>query len=155
MTAASAPTFSHKQLAANCFNAVWELLDLNVRTKEEEEKMIHLAHASFWNWTQVQDHTPRNISIGYWQLSRVYATCRNGERAGYYAERCLEVSLENKLEPFYIGYAYEALARADALLSQKDQLRKHIQLAMEYIQMVQNQTEKEMLMKDLHGIDAD
>ncbi|WP_244933666.1 hypothetical protein [Neobacillus mesonae] len=67
----------------------------------------------------------------------------------------MEVSLENKLEPFYIGYAYEALARADALLSQKDQLRKHIQLAMEYIQKVQNQTEKEMLMKDLHGIEAD
>jgi hypothetical protein len=59
-------------------------MDLNERTKEEEEKMIHLTHVSFWHWTQVEGHTPRNLSIGYWQLSRVYAIAELGERSHYY-----------------------------------------------------------------------
>jgi hypothetical protein len=108
-------TFSHKQLAVNCFNAAWDLLDLKEKSKEEEEQMIHLAHTSFWHWTKVEEHTSKNLSIGYWQLSRVYFSARLGERSLFYEERCLEVSLENKIEPFYIGYAYEALSRANSL----------------------------------------
>ncbi|WP_066064971.1 hypothetical protein [Neobacillus soli] len=147
-------TFSHKQLAVNCFNAVWDLLDLNERTKEEEAKMIHLAHTSFWHWTQVEDHTPKNLSIGYWQLSRVYAIAGLGERALFYAKRCLDVSMENKIEPFYIGYGYEAMSRANVLLGQQNLSKKHQQLAMEYAQKVENENEKEMLEKDLLTIDV-
>jgi hypothetical protein len=95
MMTTTTTAFSHKQLAVNSFNAVWDLLDLNERTKEEEEKMIHLAHASFYHWTQVEGPTAKNLSIGYWQLSRVYATAGLGERSLYYAEQGLSVSLEN------------------------------------------------------------
>ncbi len=144
--------FSHKQLAVNSFNAVWDLLDLNERTKEEEEKMIHLAHASFYHWTKVEGHTAKNLSIGYWQLSRVYATAGLGERSLYYAEQCLSVSLENKIEPFYIGYAYEALSRANALLGFNDRSIEQAEHASEYAKEVVDEGSKEMLIKDLQEI---
>ncbi|WP_144550050.1 hypothetical protein [Bacillus sp. X1(2014)] len=145
-------TFTHKQQAVNSFNEVWDLLDLNVRTNEEAEKMIHQAHTSFYHWTQVEGRTAKNLSIGYWQLSRVYATAGLGERALYYAERCLSVSLENEIDPFYIGYAYEALSRANALLGQNDGLIEQAEKAMEYAKEVVDEGSKEMLIKDLEEI---
>jgi hypothetical protein len=145
-------TYTHKQLAATCFNATWDLLDLKERTHEEEERMIHLAHASFWHWTQVEGHTPKNLSIGYWQLSRVYAVAGLGERANYYGERCLEVSLENQIEPFYIGYAYEAMGRANALLKRDELVKGHIGLGLEYAEQVKDDNSKNMLINDLHTI---
>ncbi|MGG3562986.1 hypothetical protein ABES03_15445 [Neobacillus rhizosphaerae] len=146
-------TLSHKQLAVNSFNAVWDLLELAERTKEEEEKMIHLAHTSFWHWTQVEDHTAKNLSIGYWQLSRVYSTAGLGERAVYYGNRCLEVSIEHNIEQFYIGYAYEALCRAYALLGQTDASKKAYSAALVYVQQIVDENSKEMLENDLQTIE--
>ncbi|WP_035445795.1 hypothetical protein [Bacillus sp. UNC41MFS5] len=146
-------TFWHKQQAVNSFNAVWDLLDLNVRTNEEVEKMIHQAHTSFYHWTQVEGHTAKNLSIGYWQLSRVYATAGLGERSMYYAERCLSVSLENEIEPFYIGYAYEALSRANALLGHNDRSIEQAKKAMEYAKLIVDKDAKEMLVQDLYELE--
>ncbi|MFJ5712988.1 hypothetical protein [Neobacillus sp. NPDC093127] len=114
--------------------------------------MINLAHTSFWHWTKVVDHTPQNLSIGYWQLSRVYAVAGLGERALYYGDRCLEVSLANEIEPFYIGYAYEALCRANALLEKNDLAKEQYNFAMEYAQLVKVERSKESLIKDLDSI---
>lgn len=152
MTVTKPITFTHKQVAIDCFNAVWDLLNLPERTVEQETKMIHLAHSSFWHWTLVEDHTPKNLSVGYWQLSRVYATAGLGERSLYFAECCLEVSLEYKIEPFYIGYAYEAICRAYSKLDQIDLSKKNYELAMEYAKNVANEDAKEMLVKDLQSI---
>ncbi|WP_096272019.1 hypothetical protein [Paucisalibacillus globulus] len=128
--------FSHKQMAVECFNKAWDLLDKSDRTSIEEEQMIHQCHTSFWHWTQVEDHTPQNISIGYWQLSRVYAVVGQGERALHYAELCVTVSKEAELPPFFIAYAYEAQARAQIELEQWEEGEKSIARAEEYMPLV-------------------
>jgi tetratricopeptide (TPR) repeat protein len=143
---------SHKQIASQCFNRVWDFLDLQERTKEEEEQMIHLAHTSFWHWTQVEEHTPTNLSIGYWQIARVYAVVGNGEQSRYYAERCVEVSLQADIPPFYIGYGYEALARAYMVLGQNEVALDIFQKALSYAEEVVVEDSKNMLLKDLYEI---
>jgi hypothetical protein len=145
-------TLNHKQIASQCFNKVWDLLDMNVRTNVEEEQMIHLAHTSFWHWTQVEDHTPTNLSIGYWQISRVYAVVGNGDQALFYANRCIEVSLEAEVLPFYIGYGYEAQARAYKVLKQQDEWKSSYQKAMNYVEKMVNEESKQMLLKDLNSL---
>ena len=127
-----APVFSHKQLAATCFNQVWDLLEKKSRTLEEQEQMIHLCHSSFWHWTQADECTEQNLSIGYWQLSRVYAVAGQGENALNYAKRCIAVSEEAGLAPFYIGYGYEAAARACIVLGQHDESQRYKESAYEY-----------------------
>jgi tetratricopeptide (TPR) repeat protein len=144
--------FTHRQLAGRCFNQVWDLLEKKERTEQEEEQMVHLCHASYWHWTQVEDHTQQNISIGYWQLSRVYSEIGNGEQALHYAHRCLAVSLEAKLAPFYIGYAYEALARAQMTLDQVEQALKSIETADTYTSLVTILDSKQLLTTDLENI---
>ena len=76
---------THRRLAASCFNKTWEYLRKPELTAEEAEEMIHVSHASFWHWKQVEDHTPLNIAIGTWQLARVYAVAGLPERAEHFA----------------------------------------------------------------------
>ena len=85
------------------------------KTAKEDRKMEHLAHASVYHWLEREDATAQNLSIGYWQLSRVYATLGEAPRADYYAKVCIRISEDEGLPPFYIGFAYEAAARADRL----------------------------------------
>lgn len=146
------PILTHKSIASNCFNSVWEYIEQPKRTSEETEKMIHLAHSSFWHWTQVEDHTPTNLSIGLWLLSRTYASAELSERSAYFATRCIDVSEENNLPPFFVGYALEALARAKALSDDKEDVASLINRAKKLAQDVEDVDDKELLLKDLSTI---
>lgn len=140
---------SHRYFSSSCFNAVWDLIDKNQKTKEEIETMIHLTHTSFWHWTEVPEVTPTNLSVGYWQLSRVYALVGNGKEALYYGNRSLEVSLENRLEPFYIGYSYEAITRAYEILHETALKKENLDKAMEHCEKITEEENKNLLKSDL------
>ena len=74
--------------------------------------MVHLAHTSLYHWSQRAECTDQNLSIGYWQLSRVYVMIGELENAIKYGQICLEHSLVHGVAEIFLGYAYEALARA-------------------------------------------
>ena len=103
----------HRRLAAILFNGTWELLEKKKRTKEESDTMIHMAHASRYHWGVVGG--PKQLAIGEWQISRVYAVLGRPEPALFHAERSLEICKANAIEDFPLAYAYEALARAFAI----------------------------------------
>ena len=138
---------AHCYFSTACFNAVWSLIDKADRTAEEDEGMINLAHASSWHWSQRLDCAPRNLSIAYWQLSRVYALIGQGQRARHYGQRCLTISRNEG--PFYLGYAHEALARAAALLDDSRAMYDHLRQAREFAEAVTDVEEKQMLVADL------
>ncbi|MBA3365103.1 MAG: hypothetical protein H0U03_04865, partial [Actinobacteria bacterium] len=60
-----------RQLAVDLFNFVWTLLEKADRTGEEDDTMLHAAHASRFHWGEVG--APVNLARGEWQVSRVYA----------------------------------------------------------------------------------
>lgn len=152
MTTSENTSFSHKQLAVKCFNTVWELLDKKNRTELESEEMVHLCHTSFWNWTQVEEHTQQNLSIGYWQLSRVYSEVGSGNQALKYAHRCLDISLEAELAPFYIAYAYEAIARAQIVLKEMKSAEESLHLTMQFTSKVAVADSKKLLLADIESL---
>ncbi len=137
----------HKKLSADCFNRAWELLDKKDRTKEDDERMISLAHASLAHWRMREDCTDRNLSIGYWQLSRVYAVLGQGNNAERYGGLCLRIS--GKEPPFYLGYAHEALARAALLNERKELFERHMTEAKALAAKVTDADEKKALEDDL------
>ncbi|SEO63472.1 hypothetical protein [Paenibacillus sp. OV219] len=145
-------TLTHKALASSCFNQVWDLLDKKDRTTIDDEMMVHLCHSSFWHWTQASEHTQRNLSIGYWQLARVYAVTQSGEQALAYSNRCIEVSEAAELEPFYIAYGYEAAARAYAVLKQAENMKKAAKTATHYADQVADTESKSWVIRDLASI---
>ncbi|WP_240620339.1 hypothetical protein [Peribacillus acanthi] len=141
--------YTHKQLATACFNKVWDLLDKKNRNDEDNEQMIHMCHTSFWHWTQVEDHTPTNMSVGYWQLARVYAVVGQGENALRYAKRCIEISEEAELPAFFTGYGYEAEARAHSVLGNHVQKKLALEHALELLEQVKIEESKKLLQQDL------
>lgn len=101
---------AHKYFAAHCFNEAWDLIEKPDRTPEDDRLMVALNQASIYHWLQRSDCDNQRLSVGYWQASRIQALLRNAVEARRHAEVCL--SFSGELEPFYLGYAHEALARA-------------------------------------------
>lgn len=111
--------------------------------------MIHGAHASCYHWSKVGNAT--NLSIGEWQISRVYAVLKRPEPALYHARRCLEISEQNKLPAFNLGYAHEALARALSL-THDPAAQQHLDQAHQHATAITDPEEQKVLLADLQTI---
>lgn len=143
---------AHRYFSATCFNQAWELIDKPERTAEEDEAMVQLSLASTWHWTQREDCTPANLSIGYWQTARIYTLIGQVGNARYYAQRCLTTCLEAELPPFYTAYAYEALARAEATAGNVEKSKEYLASAQKETQRVVDEDSRKMLLADLATI---
>ena len=141
---------AHRQLAVSLFNHVWKLIEKPERTREENDEMIHAAHASRWHWGLVG--TPVNFARGEWQISRVYAVLARGEAALVHALRSLELCQAHGIGGFDLAYAYEALARAWATLGSAEETGRYLALARETGARIKEVDDKELLLKDLETI---
>jgi len=151
---ANEPSFdvaqAHGYFSANCFNRAWELIDKPDRTAEEDEQMIRLAQASLWHWTERSDCSDKNLSIGNWQVSRVYALLSQADNARKYAQLCLEKTPAD--DPFCLGYAYEALARAESIAENAERAKAHLAQAWQQAEAVTDDESKQMLVDDLQTL---
>ena len=106
-------TLNHRAIGIDLFNRTWELMGKEQRTVEEDDAMLHMAHASAHHWrSEGSGATQNNLARSEWQVSRVYTVLGRGEPAGYHARRCLEICQANGIGDWDLAYAYEALARA-------------------------------------------
>ncbi|NNC74816.1 MAG: hypothetical protein HKN93_04815 [Acidimicrobiia bacterium] len=143
---------AHHFFAAAAFNAVWDLLDLDERTPEDDDLLIDTAYASRWHWRHREDAAPRNFAIAAWQLSRVHAVTDRFERALEFGEESLAICAAEDLAPFYVAYAHEAIARAAAGLGDDDVASEHLGLAREAAAEVEDDDHREPLEEDLASI---
>jgi hypothetical protein len=61
----------HKFFGIECNIKVWDFLSKANRIEDENEKMIHAAHASHYHWSHVG--TAVHATRGEWLISHVYA----------------------------------------------------------------------------------
>jgi cation transport regulator ChaB len=140
---------AHRYFSATCFNKAWEYLDKTDRSARDNQRMIETTLASLWHWTQRSDCTDTNLSIGYWQASRVYATVGLGAEAYRYGKLCLTASEAEGVPPFYLGYAYEALARAALVMGDRDRMGEHLPEARRVAETVPDLDARKALVADL------
>jgi hypothetical protein len=141
---------AHKWFSVEYFNRVWGLLDQPSRTAEEQEDMIRMSHASFAHWKERPDCGPKENSIGYWQLARVYAVAGQPEMARLYGFLSLEAAATES--PFYIAYAHEAIARAAKTAGNADEMKEHLERAQALAPQVDNAEERQWLEADLASL---
>lgn len=96
------------------------------RSQEDDQQMLHLAHASRYHWGFVG--TPRNRAVGEWQLSRVYAELGESRLALQFAKSSLATCRKNGLTEV-VHTANEALARAYAVAKNYDKAREYLDRA--------------------------
>jgi hypothetical protein len=143
---------AHKYFAAQCFNQAWDLIDKVDRTPAEDRLMEALSQASIYHWLQRPDCNDQNLSIGYWQASRIQALLGHAPAALRHAQVCLAYSQE--LPPFYLGYAHEALARAQNLAGNTAAAAEHLQAAIQLAGQVVDKSEREAILADLKSLQA-
>jgi hypothetical protein len=140
----------HRKSAVNCFNMVWGLLDKKSRTQEEEDTMVHAAHASRYHWGEIG--TPLEFERGEWQISRVYAVLGRAQQAIYHARRCLEICTENDIGDFDLAFAYEAMARAHTVAGEKSEVTKFVDLAKKAAEHIEKEDDKTYFFNELNTI---
>lgn len=138
---------AHRFFSANCFNRAWELIGKPDRTAEDDRLMVALNQASIFHWQQRLDCTDTHRSIGYWQASRIHALLGNAAEARRHAQTSL--AFAQNAEPFYRGYAFEALARAEKLAGNPARAAEYAAKAQIDAQSVSEADEREALLADL------
>lgn len=140
----------HRKFAVDLFNHTWNLLDKADRTPEEDDEMIHAAHASRFHWGKIG--TAIHFARGDWQISRVYAVLDRAEPALYHAKRCLQTCQTNNIRDFDLAFAYEALARAYAAAGEDDERRKALQLAKDAGEQIEEEDNRKYFFSELQTI---
>jgi hypothetical protein len=141
---------AERALAVSLFNETWRLMKLERRKREQDDDMIHTAHVSAHRWRQ--GGKPENFARSEWQCSRVYAVLGRGEPALWHARRCLEMCEEHGIGDWDLAFAYEALARAQAVAGSGDEMRRYVALAREAGERIAEDDDRELLFADLATI---
>jgi hypothetical protein len=148
----------HRKMAVQLFNKTWDLIDKgDNRTKDEDNEMIHSAHASRFHWGIVVNSGeypktgPTNLERGDWQISRVYSLLKHSEAALYHANRCLGICEENKIGDFDLAFAYEAMARALTVAGKED-ANTYIEKAKAAAEKIVKKEDKEYFLSELATI---
>jgi DNA-binding transcriptional MerR regulator len=139
-----------RRLAASLFNGTWTLLEKENRSRDEDDAMIHMAHASAHHWRQIGK--PQNVARGEWQCSRVYAVLRRPEPCLHHAQRVLDICQENGMHDFDLAFAYEALARGHAIAGDAAQARAYTEQALAAAEDITDADDRELLLTDLETI---
>jgi len=150
MTEKKVSSEEHRRYAVNLFNLTWSFLDKEERTQEEDDRMVHAAHASRFHWGEIG--TPLEFERGEWQISRVYSVLKRSEPALYHAKRCLEICTENDIEDFDLAFAYEAMARAHALTGEKGECEEYLMLATKAADQIKKKEDKDYFLGELKTI---
>jgi DNA-binding transcriptional MerR regulator len=142
----------HRRLGIDLFNKTWTLMEKSGRTAEENDELLHCAHASAYHWLQAG--TIVNRVRSEWQCSRVYTVLGHTEPALRHARRCLELaeSAPGELEEFDLPFAYEAMARAHALAGDENEAHDWLNRAREATADVADTDDRALLESDLASI---
>jgi DNA-binding transcriptional MerR regulator len=143
---------AERRLAIGLFNGVWRLLEKEDRTVEEDDDMVHMAHASRHHWGRVG--APANLSRGEWQCSRVYSVLGRAEPALHHARRGLEICRAQGIGDWDLAFAYESLARASAVAGDKEQARAWTEQALAAAEDIVQDEDRELVLTDLETIPA-
>jgi hypothetical protein len=139
-----------RRLATRLFNRVWELLEGTGRSPDENDEMVHAAHASRFHWGEVGE--PVDRARGEWQCSRVYAALGRPEPALHHARRSLDLAESHKLSPYDVGCAHEAIARAAKLSGHADESAQHVALARSAAEEVTDPEQRHVLLGDIDTV---
>jgi DNA-binding transcriptional MerR regulator len=137
----------HRAVAVQLFNEVWTMLESANRSVEDDDRLVHAAHASRYHWGEVGG--AEQLAIGEWQCSRVYAVLGRGEPSLHHARRALAIAEGPGLPDWLAASAMEALARASAVAGDEGEARRWASAAKTAADAIVDPEDKEVVMGDL------
>jgi hypothetical protein len=118
-----------KSLGPMLFNETWCLIDKKDRSPEEDDLMVHCAHASRYFWQEFGG--PLEYARGDWLVSHVNAILGRGEGALHFAKSYLAYCEKGDCMLFDNAAAHTAMARAYAAAGDRENCLFHVEKARE------------------------
>jgi hypothetical protein len=142
---------AHVYFSTELFHTTREYIEqADQRSAEEDMAMLHTAIASLWHWSQREDVTPQQLSVGYWQVSRVYNLIKQPNNARTYG--LLALKYAEGLEPQYKAYAYETLARAERRVGNRVVMLVYLEKAQEQLKQIESEEDRALVERYLSTI---
>ena len=153
MTASAKNVELHRRLGVELFNHVWDLLLLEERTPEQDDEMVHAAHASRYHWSRAEAPGPRTAR-GEWLCSWVYSEVERPEPALYHAHRCEAFcrEFEDELEDFDLPAMHEAFARAQLVAGNREEALHRLRLATDLCTCIADPEDREIIQAQIDSI---
>jgi len=153
VTVSAADVELHRRLGVELFNRVWDLLVLDGRTPDQDDEMVHAAHASRYHWSRAEDPGPR-WARGEWLCSWVYSELGRAEPALYHAHRCEALCREYEpaLEDFDMPAMHEALARAQLVAGNREEALHRLDLATKLCAEIEDPEDREIIKSQIDSI---
>lgn len=142
---------AHRPMAVMFHGQTWELLEKEARTPDEDERMLHAAHASLYHWLHAG--TKLHHQRGEWLCARVYTTLGIKEASLRHALRCLQLTSTHSdlMEDFDSAFAYECVARAQRLNGNYAEAKNYMQQASQAGELIANEEDKRIFFEEFHG----
>lgn len=142
---------AHVHFSVESFNTAWTYIEqAEKRSPDEDLAMLHAAIVSLWHWSHREDVRPENLSVAYWQVSRVFNLIRQPNNARTYG--LLALKYAEFLEPFFKAYAYETLARSEMLSGNRVIMLVYLDKAQAMLKLIKNEEDRLLLLKDIESI---
>ncbi len=144
---------AHRHFAIQFHGRTWDLMEKTGRTRDEDEQMVNFAFSSLTHWLYAG--TAVNHQRGQWLLSRVYVVLGKPELSLFHAERCLELTEANQedMEDFDFAFAYECVARANALADNHKEAKKYSDMAQQAGEVIKDEEDRKVFFADFNGGD--
>jgi hypothetical protein len=139
---------AHKYFAQSTNGRAWELLQKHNRSSAENDEMLYAAYACAYHWKFAGSavHQQR----GEWLISRVHIVLGHGVEALRHAQRCFELTEGNRelMQDFDISYAFEGMARAQAMLGDHKMAEEFLILAEQAGNAIVNEEDRSIFTGD-------
>ncbi|HEX9713237.1 MAG TPA: hypothetical protein VGB52_11910 [Actinomycetota bacterium] len=142
----------HKRTAVDLYNRVWELMEAEARTLDDDIEMVTAACASRYHWSIVGG--PVQVATGDWQIARALALLGDGSAAIRFARAALErIRATDDAPDFMLASCYEGLARAHAAAAGDSPERdRNIALAREALDRIAEDDDRNEIARQIDSV---
>jgi hypothetical protein len=141
-----------RRLASQANNRAWSLTESPDRTPEEDEEMLHAAHAAMYFWNIVGD--PNNKAHAAQLVAHVYARLGLPGPASRYLAKSEPVFFADSAEPWEKALAHAVAAGVAAAKEDTPAHQAHYREAVERVAALPDPEERSILEATLRVVPA-
>ncbi|GAA2101481.1 hypothetical protein GCM10009841_17240 [Microlunatus panaciterrae] len=102
----------HRAQAVEANNSVWELVQRDPRSAEDDEELLRRAYAAGYHWDRAAGRGPQTAARADYMIAKALLLTGHPGASLSSADRCLDQCVRAGLADFDLAYAHEARARA-------------------------------------------
>ena len=140
----------HRQMAVDCFNRTWELIEAEERSPDQDREMLLLACTSRFHWGIVGED--QNWMVGDWQIAHVASLLGLGDVAMRFAPSALDICRANDWDDWRLASALEGMARASAAVGDTAGRDRFAAEARRVLATIEDKDDRELIASQLASI---